>query len=237
MAARVQGDPVTKDAATRLPHGRALADIGPIEQLRAGRLGVRLPLLLAGLFLYGASMAMVLRATLGQIPWDVLHVGVSHHIPLSFGTIVIGVSLLVLLGWIPLRQKPGLGTIGNALLIGPSADLMLSILDEPSGTVWRVVLLLGGVVLNGVATGMYIGSQFGPGPRDGLMTGLARITGGSIRGVRTGIEVAVVAVGWLLGGTVGVGTILYAVAIGPLAQLFLPLFTVELGRPVPPSDT
>ena len=100
-----------------------------------------------------------------------------------------------------------------------------------------VILLLGGVVLNGVATGMYIGSQFGPGPRDGLMTGLARITGGSIRLVRTGIEVAVVAVGWLLGGTVGVGTVLYAVAIGPLAQLFLPLFTVELGRPIPPTET
>ena len=119
----------------------------------------------------------------------------------------------------------------------PSADLVLSVLDEPDGTIWRIVLLLGGVVLNGVATGMYIGSQFGPGPRDGLMTGLARITGGPIRLVRTGIEVAVVAVGWLLGGTGGVGTVLYAVAIGPFAQLFLPLFTVDLGRPTPPTDT
>ncbi|MGN7247660.1 YczE/YyaS/YitT family protein [Janibacter anophelis] len=212
------------------PRGRQLADIGPLAQLRAGRLAVRLPLLLIGLFLYGASMAMVLRGTLGQIPWDVLHVGVSHHIPLSFGTIVIGVSLLVLLGWIPLRQKPGLGTIGNALLIGPSADLVLSVLEAPTQLGWRFALLIGGIVLNGIATGMYIGSQFGPGPRDGLMTGIARVTGGSIRLVRTGIEIAVVVVGWFLGGVVGLGTVLYALAIGPLAQLFLPLFTVELPR-------
>lgn len=214
------------------PPRRQLAEIGPLAQLRAGRLGLRLPLLLVGLFLYGASMAMVLRATLGQIPWDVLHVGVSHHVPLSFGTIVVGVSLLVLIPWIPLRQKPGLGTIGNALLIGPSADLVLSLTSPPEGLGWRVLLLLAGVVLNGMATGMYIGSQFGPGPRDGLMTGLARVTGGSLRLVRTGIEVTVVVIGWLLGGVVGVGTVLYAVAIGPLAQLFLPIFTVEL-RPGP----
>ena len=213
------------------PRGRQLADIGPLAQLRAGRLGVRLPLLLVGLFLYGASMAMVLRGTLGQIPWDVLHVGVSRHVPLSFGTIVVGVSLLVLIPWIPLRQKPGLGTIGNALLIGPSADLVLAVLTPPEGLGWRLFLLVGGVVLNGMATGMYIGSQFGPGPRDGLMTGIARVTGRSLRIVRTGIEVTVVVVGWLLGGVVGVGTVLYAVAIGPLAQLFLPLFTVELRRP------
>ncbi len=214
--------------AARTPRSRELADIGPLAQLRAGRLAVRLPLLLVGLFLYGASMAMVLRSTLGQIPWDVLHVGVSHHVPLTFGTIVVGVSLLVLLPWIPLRQKPGLGTICNALLIGPSADLVLAVLDAPEALGWRALLLVGGVVLNGIATGMYIGSQFGPGPRDGLMTGLSRVTGGSIRLVRTGIEVAVVVVGWLLGGVVGVGTALYALAIGPLAQLFLPIFTVAL---------
>ena len=228
---------MTKDAVAATPRGRQLADIGPIAQLRAGRLAIRLPLLLAGLFLYGASMAMVIRGTLGQIPWDVLHVGVSHHIPLSFGTIVIGVSLLVLLGWIPLRQKPGVGTIGNALLIGPSADIVLSLIDPPEHVAWRLVLTFGGIVLNGVATGMYIGSQFGPGPRDGLMTGLARVSGRSIRVVRTGLEVAVVVVGWLLGGVVGLGTVIYALAIGPLAQLFLPLFTVDLKQPVPPIDT
>jgi uncharacterized membrane protein YczE len=215
---------VTRTPAPR----RQLADLGPVEQLRAGRLAPRLVLLLLGLFLYGASMAMVVRSQLGAIPWDVLHVGLQQHLPLSFGTVVIGVSVLVLLLWIPLRQKPGLGTLCNAVLIGPAADLTLAVLPEPGGMGWRALLLLGGIVLNGVATGMYIGSQFGPGPRDGLMTGLARVTGRSIRLVRTGIEVAVVVVGWLLGGVVGVGTLLYAAAIGPLTHLFLPLFTVEL---------
>lgn len=232
-------DPPSPQAPPRV-RNRELADIGPLAQLRAGRLGIRLPLLLVGLFFYGASMAMVIRGTLGQIPWDVLHVGVAKHVPLTFGTIVIGVSLLVLLGWIPLRQKPGVGTIGNALLIGPSADIVLSLLQAPEALGWRIALLVGGVVLNGIATGMYIGSQFGPGPRDGLMTGLARVTGRSIRLVRTGLEVSVVAVGWLLGGVVGVGTVLYAVAIGPLAQLFLPLFTVDLTPRRPdagPSDS
>lgn len=228
---------MSKAAPRAASRGRQLADIGPLAQLRAGRLALRLPLLLLGLFLYGGSMAMILRSTLGVIPWDVLHVGLSHHVPLTFGTIVIGVSLLVLLPWIPLRQKPGLGTIGNALLIGPSADIVLAVLSPPEHLGWRLVLLLGGVTLNGIATGMYIGSQLGPGPRDGLMTGLARVTGRSIRLVRTGIEVSVVLLGWLLGGPVGLGTALYAIAIGPLAQLFLPLFTVDLRRPVPPSDT
>jgi len=173
------------------------------------------------------------RSVLGLIPWDVLHVGLQTRVPVSFGTVVVAVSLVVLLLWIPLRQMQGLGTVCNALLIGPAADLVLALVPEPSAMSWRVVLLLTGVVLNGVATGMYIGSQFGPGPRDGLMTGLARVSGRSIRLVRTAIEVSVVVVGWLLGGVVGVGTVLYAVAIGPLTQLFLPLFTVEL-RPRAP---
>ncbi len=215
---------MTAPAAPR----RQLADVGPLEQLRAGRLALRLPLLLVGLFLYGASMALVLRSVLGLIPWDVLHVGLQRHVPLSFGTVVILVSVLVLLLWVPLRQKPGLGTVCNALLIGPSADLVLALVPETTAPGWRILMLLAGVVLNGAATGMYIGSQFGPGPRDGLMTGLARVTGRSIRLVRTALEVGVVAVGWLLGGVVGLGTLLYAVAIGPLTQLFLPLFTVEL---------
>ena len=209
--------------------------MGPLEQLRAGRLALRLPLLLLGLFLYGASMALVVRSVLGLIPWDVLHVGLQRQVPLSFGTVVIVVvSVLVLLLWIPLRQKPGLGTVCNALLIGPSADLVLALVPETTSLGWRILMLLVGVVLNGAATGMYIGSQFGPGPRDGLMTGLSRVTGRSIRLVRTALEVGVVAVGWLLGGVVGLGTLLYAVAIGPLTQLFLPLFTVELRPGVRP---
>ena len=205
--------------------------MGPLEQLRAGRLALRLPLLLLGLFLYGASMALVVRSVLGLIPWDVLHVGLQRQVPLSFGTVVIVVSVLVLLLWIPLRQKPGLGTVCNALLIGPSADLVLALVPETTSLGWRILMLLVGVVLNGAATGMYIGSQFGPGARDGLMTGFARTTGLSLRLVRTIIEVVVVVVGWLLGGVFGLGTVLYALGIGPLTQAMLPWFTVQLDAP------
>ncbi len=208
--------------------GRALADLGPVEQLRAGRTGRRLTLLLVGLALFGASMALIVRSTLGLIPWDVFHVGMQQHVPLSFGTVVVLASLVVLLLWIPLRQKPGLGTVLNALLVGPAADLTLAIVRPTDDLAPRVALLAIGIVVNAVATGMYIGSQFGPGPRDGLMTGLSRVTGRSVRLVRTGLEVVVVAVGWLLGGIVGVGTVLFAITIGPLVQVFLPLFTVEL---------
>ncbi|WP_462416959.1 membrane protein YczE [Kytococcus sp. Marseille-QA3725] len=207
-----------------------LAALGPLDQLRAGHLPQRLAWLLVGLFLYGASMAMVLRSTLGQIPWDVFHVGLGSHLPFSFGITVTLVSFLVLLTWIPLRQMPGLGTIGNATLIGPAADLTLSFLPAPDDLLPRIGLMVGGVVLNGIATAMYVGAQLGPGSRDGLMTGLARVTGRSIRVVRTGMEVVVIVAGALLGGTLGVATVLYAVAIGPLTQAFLPFLTVRLPR-------
>lgn len=224
---------------TRRP--RELANLSPLGQLRAGRLPLRLPLLLFGLYLYGASMAMIITADLGPMPWDVLHTGLAGHLPLSFGTIVVVISLVILPLWIPLRQMAGLGTIANALLIGPSADFMLWLLPTPASLPVRIGLLVGGVLLNGVATAMYIGSQFGPGPRDGLMTGLARRTGRSIRLVRTLIEVAVVIVGWLLGGLIGAGTVLYALAIGPVTQAVLPVFTVELRSdrkpdPAPAND-
>lgn len=212
--------------------GATLSDLGPLAQLRAGRLPRRLVQLLAGLALYGISMALVLRATLGQIPWDVLHVGVAQHLPVTFGTTVILVSLLVLLFWIPLRQRPGLGTIGNALLIGPAADLTLALVPEPEHLGVRLPLLFGAVFLNGLASAMYIGAQFGPGARDGLMTGLSRRTGLSLRLVRTALEVSVVVVGWFLGGTIGLGTVLYALAIGPLTQGMLPRLIVPLA-PVP----
>jgi uncharacterized membrane protein YczE len=140
-------------------------------------------------------------------------------------------SLVVLLFWIPLRELPGLGTIANSFLVGLVADATLSVLATPDALWARSLLMLGGVVLNALATALYIGSQFGPGPRDGLMTGLHRRTGVSIRLVRTGLEVFVVAIGWLLGGVVGVGTVLYAVAIGPLVQLMLPWFIVDLDVP------
>lgn len=207
---------------------RELQQLGPLAQLRAGRLGRRIPQLVLGLVLYGVSMALLVRGALGVMPWDVLHQGVSRHVPLTFGQIVIATSLAVLLLWIPLRQPPGLGTVLNAVLIGLVVDPVLSWVDEPGSLLAKILLMAAGLFLNGVATAMYIGAQLGPGPRDGLMTGLARRTGHSIRLVRTGIEVAVVAVGWLLGGVLGIATIAYAVLIGPLTQWLLPAFTVEL---------
>lgn len=210
------------------PPSRQLATLGPMAQLRAGRLGSRMARLFAGLALYGLSMAMMIRSELGQLPWDVLHVGLAGHLPLSIGETIIAVSFLVLLLWLPLRQAPGFGTVANAVVIGIVTDVVLHVLAVPDALVLRIALMLGGVLLNGVATALYIGSQLGPGPRDGLMTGLHRRTGLSLRLVRTSIEVAVVVAGWLLGGLVGVGTVLYAIAIGPLTQALLPHFIVEL---------
>jgi uncharacterized membrane protein YczE len=214
---------------------RELARLGPVAQLRAGRLVRRLTQLLLGLALYGLTLGMLIRATLGNAPWDVLHQGLALHLPISIGTAVILMSLVVLVLWIPLRELPGLGTVLNSVLVGLTADLTLSLLDAPDVLWQRVGLMVGGVVLNALATALYIGSQFGPGPRDGLMTGLHRRTGVSIRLVRTGLEVFVVIIGWLLGGVVGIGTVLYAVAIGPLVQLMLPRFIVELPGPTKPD--
>jgi len=213
-----------------------LVNLGPLEQLKAGRMPRRVLQLVVGLAIYGASMAMVIRGALGAIPWDVLHTGLIEHIPITFGQMSILLALVVLLMWIPLRQMPGLGTIANVFLVGLAADIALAIVPETDDIGARLALLLAGIVLNAVATAMYIGSQLGPGPRDGLMTGLARISGHSIRLVRTSIEVFVVAVGALLGGSVGVGTVLYALAIGPLVHWMLPWFVVELQEPIPPVD-
>jgi uncharacterized membrane protein YczE len=207
---------------------RELARLGPVAQLRAGRLPRRLTQLAIGLTLYGVTLAMMIRATLGNAPWDVLHQGMAIHLPISIGTAVIVMSMVVLLLWIPLREMPGMGTIANSLVVGLVADAGLAVLDAPDALWQRSLLMVGGVVLNALATALYIGSQFGPGPRDGLMTGLHRRSGVSIRLVRTGLEVFVVVIGWLLGGVVGVGTVLYAVAIGPLVQLMLPRCIVEL---------
>ena len=206
-----------------------LRNLGPLAQLRAPHLPRRIVQLLVGLTLYGVSMAMMVRGALGLDPWDVFHMGVASHVPLTFGQVTIVVGALVLLLWVPLRQWPGLGTVANVVVIGLAADAGLALIAEPDAWWARAALLLSGLVLNGVAGGLYIGSQLGPGPRDGLMTGLARRTGLSIRLVRTTIEVVVLLIGWLLGGSVGLGTVLYAVSIGPLVQFFLPRLTVDLG--------
>jgi uncharacterized membrane protein YczE len=210
---------------------RELAALGPIAQVRAGRLPRRLIQLVVGLALYGLTLGMMIRATLGNAPWDVLHQGMAIHLPMSIGTAVIVMSVVVLLLWIPLREMPGLGTVANSILVGLFADLTLAVLSAPDELWARGLLMAGGVVLNALATALYIGSQLGPGPRDGLMTGLHRRTGLSIRLVRTSMEVIVVAVGWLLGGVLGLGTVLYALAIGPLVQLMLPHFIVDLPTP------
>jgi uncharacterized membrane protein YczE len=186
----------------------------------------RLAQLYAGLALYGLSMALLVRAELGVMPWDVLHQGISRTVGGSLGTVSIVVGALVLLLWVPLRQRPGVGTVSNVLVIGLAVDASLALLPGVDLMAVRVGLVGVGIVLNAVATAAYIGVQLGPGPRDGLMTGLVRRTGWSVRLVRTGIEVVVVASGWLLGGTLGVATVLYALAIGPLVQLLLPRFTV-----------
>ncbi|MEU4394770.1 hypothetical protein [Kribbella sp. NPDC023855] len=208
--------------------GRQLAALNPIEQLRAGHLPRRLVQLYVGLTLYGASMGLMIQGNLGLDPWDVLHYGITQHIDVSFGTVVIAMSFLVLLAWIPLRQWPGLGTISNAIVIGLVTDLTLSTVDRPDALWLRIVFMTAGVVVNALAGALYIGAQFGPGPRDGMMTGLVRRTGKSVRLVRTSIEVTVLAVGWLLGGVVGFGTVFYALAIGPLVHVLLPIFTVKL---------
>lgn len=190
----------------------------------------RLIQLYIGLLSYGLSGALQVRSGLGLDPWDVFHQGLAMHLGLAIGTVVIIVGAAVLLFWIPLRQWPGLGTISNVILIGLSMNWSLDVLPKHAQLGWRITEMVVGITLCGLATGMYIGAAFGPGPRDGLMTGIARRSGKSIRLVRTGIELTVLASGWLLGGTVGVGTVAFALAIGPLAQFFLPIFAVQ---PVP----
>lgn len=186
----------------------------------------RLIQLFWGLALYGLSVGLMVRSDLGLNPWDVFHQGLSQLTGLTLGAIIVVVGAAVLLFWIPLHQRPGIGTIANVFLIGFWADVSLWIIPPAGSPSLAWAMLLGGIFLNGVAGGAYIGAGLGPGPRDGLMTGLVGRTGQSVRVIRTGIELVVVAAGWLLGGTLGIGTLLYAVAIGPIVHRMLPLFTI-----------
>ena len=190
----------------------------------------RLVQLYAGLVLFGVSSSMLLLAGLGVDPWDVFHQGLSRRLGLGVGTWAIIVGAAVLLLWIPLRQRPGFGTLSNVVVVGLVIDVMLAVVPPVDGLGARIVVMLGGVVLNGIATGAYIGAGLGPGPRDGLMTGLAA-RGHSIRIVRTSIELTVLLTGWLLGGAVGVGTVVYALGIGPIAHVTIPRLRIPLGEP------
>ncbi len=201
----------------------------------AHRFARRFVQLQLGLLCYAVSMSLMLKAKLGNQPWDVFHQGVARRTGLTLGTALIITGGVVLLCWIPLRQWPGIGTISNILVIGVAIDQVNRIMPEPSQLATRILFLLAGLGLCGVASGLYIGANLGPGPRDGLMTGLAKRTW-SLRGWRTVIELSVVAIGFVLGGRAGIGTIAYALAIGPLTQLFLPWFTVQPRLPTPIRD-
>lgn len=188
----------------------------------------RIAQLLIGLFLYGIAIAMMVRATVGVAPWDVLTQGISKQTGIEFGWVTNIVGLLVLLLWIPIRQKPGIGTLLNVLLIGPSAQLGLTVLPEITVLWQQILVFAGGLLVLAIATGLYIGARFGPGPRDGLMTGIHKRWGFPIWAVRTAIEVTVLGVGWLLGGNVGLGTVAFAVLIGPMVNKTLPWLRVPL---------
>ncbi|MFH8974208.1 YitT family protein [Streptomyces sp. NPDC017890] len=194
----------------------------------------RLTQLYGGLVLYGASSALLVRSGLGLEPWNVLHQGLAERTGLPMGVVLTLLGAAILLLWIPLRQRPGLGTVSNVLVIGAAMDATLAVVPDAHGWTPRIAMMVAGIILNGAATGLYIAARFGPGPRDGLMTGLNRRTGLSVRLVRTAVEITVVVTGFALGGTVGVGTLLYAVSIGPLAQVFLRVFAVP---PTPGGST
>ncbi|MFG2289125.1 YitT family protein [Streptomyces sp. NPDC048595] len=197
----------------------------PLAYVRFGENPLRrIPQLFIGLALYGFSLSVMVRASLGVNPWSVLYEGLENYTPLSFGAISAVLGVLVLLTWIPLKQKPTFGTIANIIVLAFSSDLGLSLIPEDLGLPVRIMLLIGGIVLNGLSISIYVGARFGPGPRDGLMTGASATSGKSIRLIRTLIEITVLIIGWLLGGSVGVGTVLYALCVGPVTQFCLPWF-------------
>lgn len=203
-----------------------------VEQLRAGRKLRRFPQLLIGLLGYGASVMVLVTSGLGAASWSVLTEGVSRSIGVSFGTATNLIAVAVLLAWLPMRELPGVGTLLNVVLVGVAADATASIIPRPTGIVAQAVYLVLGVIGLAFFDAVYLGAQFGAGPRDGLMTGLVRLTRRPIAVVRTGIEVTVAVTGWLLGGVVGIGTVLVALTMGPLVGYFLPRVAVDI-----PDDT
>ncbi|SDP86679.1 Uncharacterized membrane protein YczE [Actinopolyspora xinjiangensis] len=208
-----------------MPRNPASVDLSPIPVRY--RPSTRLPRLIVGLACYGVSMAMMVRAELGLSPWDVLHDGLTERTGLDFGTVTAITGTVVLLCWIPLRQLPGVGTVANVCVVALSVNAALHVIPPVTALPPRIALLLGGVLCNGLATAVYVGARLGPGPRDGLMTGLHARTGFSLRAVRTWVELSVLSAGWLLGGSVGPGTALYALAIGPITQLAMPVVAVR----------
>jgi len=209
-----------------------MSSLAPSKSLDRRRWARRIGQLLLGLFLYGFGISLMVRAGIGVAPWDVLTQGISHRTGLPFGLITNIVGVLVLLLWIPLRERPGVGTVANVLLIGPSAQLGLALLPQQTVPELQALVFAGGLALVAVATGLYIGARLGSGPRDGLMTGLHRRTGWRIWIVRTGIEIVVVIIGTLLGGQLGIGTVAFALLIGPMVGVTLPLFRVPGESPV-----
>jgi len=229
---------VVLDVQTTEPQTGHMRFLAPIPVDRRPR---RFAQLLVGLLLYGITMGMMVRAVLGLDPWDVFHQGltelVNQWIPLSYGAVITIVSVFVLLLWIPLRQRPGIGTIANAAIIGFTTDATLAVLPEFSDLTVRIVVLALAIVGNALAGALYIGAGLGPGPRDGLMTGIVGRGIGSIRLVRTTIELTVLGIGWVLGGVVGVGTVVYALAIGPLLHLLLPRLEISSAVAADPDET
>lgn len=217
----------------QLRHAGVMRLLLPVPPDRRPLRGV---LLVAGLVAYGASVALMLRSELGLMPWSVLDQGLASSVGLAVGTWSMTIGAVVLLLWIPLRRRPGIGTLCNVVLVGLSIDATLAVVPEVRTLAVRVPLLLAGVLLNGVATGAYIGAGLGPGPRDGLTTGIAA-RGHSVRVVRTSIEVLVLGVGWLLGGTVGVGTLLYALTIGPIMHVTVPALRLRSSAGVQEGTT
>ena len=210
------------------PDAAAPVSTSLLIPIRGPRLVQRFIVLIVGLVLFGLGIGLMLRSNLGLPPWDVLHQGLVKHFGLTIGTWSIITSVVVLVAWLPLREPYGIGTLLNAVIIGLSIDLSILVIPEPAAMAWRVLLLAAGILIIGFASGLYIGVHLGPGPRDGLMTGIAR-RGPSIRLTRTVIEVTVLVVGWMLGGTFGIGTVAFALLVGPIVQFFLPRLHMDLG--------